>query len=169
MRWAESFRVQKCQNITGRPTITPCEYAINRWIHSACTSILKKLGWNMAPHFKGLKMLLGIEHVQQSGNQHLWTGKGENRSSIEPFSIHPAILGAAALLTWIALTKGATATIPSAAYSELTIVRASSVSRLKGSRSTECWIYTVDSDGILRSYVSSIETTAVSSSPNATV
>lgn len=85
-------------------------------------------------------------------NQHLRTGKDENRSSIEPFSIHPAILDAAAQLTWIALTKGATAIIPSAVYPEPTIVRASTVSPLKGFRSTECWMHTLDPDGILGSY-----------------
>lgn len=109
---------------------------------------------------------------------------GENRSSTQLFTIHPAMLDAAAQFRRLVpdkgrnccysvyCTKGIKGLWISASelgYPEPTVVRASSISRFKGSRGTECSMYTVNPGRILKNSISSIETTAMSSAPDATV
>lgn len=109
---------------------------------------------------------------------------GVNESSVEPHVIHPATLDAAAQLTWVSLTKGATAVIPSSVptaiqemwvsasglgYPEPTVLRACSRSRFKGSRGTDCSMCALDPAGNVRLSISGLETTAISSGNMAAV
>lgn len=139
----------------------------------------EEIGLNYGPAFRRLENLAWDGASTAIGQISTYQPeKSDNSSSIEPHIVHPATLDAAAQLTWLALTKGATAVIPSAVptriremwisasglgYPEPTVLRASSVSCFKGSRGTESSMYAVDPDGNLRISISLIETTALSS------
>lgn len=136
------------------------------------------IGLDYGPTFQALDGLAWDGHNVAIGEIKTFQPDIESKQSyVQPYTIHPVTLDAAAQLMWVALTRGGTTIIPTGVptrmrdvwisnsglgYSEPITLRACTVSNFKGLRGTDCSMFALDDTGNLKVSISHMETTAVS-------
>jgi hypothetical protein len=105
-------------------------------------------------------------------------GAHDNQEAVQPHTIHPTTLDAAVQLSWVSLTKGCTAKIPTTipsrirsawisnsglGYPETSKLRVYCTAAFKGSQGAEISSFATDEIGNLKLLISNLESSIVSS------